>query len=57
MLADLEGLERRLQKVERAVKAGDKKAAVERDLVRRLIAALSAGKSVRTVAVAGRERG
>ena len=56
MLADLEGLERRLQKVERAVKAGDKKAAVERDLVRRLIAALSAGKSVRTVAVAEEER-
>jgi hypothetical protein len=54
MLADLEGLERRLQKVERAVKAGEEGAVS--DLVRRLIAALSAGKSVRTVAVAEAER-
>ncbi len=56
MLADLEGLERRLQKVERSVKAGDKKAATERDLIRRLIAALSAGKSLRSVDVSEEER-
>ncbi len=44
MLADLETLERRKQKVEKKVRAGDKKAAVELAFVQRLMALLDKGE-------------
>ena len=44
MLADLETLERRKQKVEKKVRAGDKKAAVEMAFVQRLIELLDKGE-------------
>lgn len=47
MLADLESIERALNRVARAAKVGDKSAKAEADLLERLRAGLEAGKPVR----------
>jgi ribosome-binding ATPase len=47
--ADLEQAERRLERVERAVRGGDRRAAIEEAWLRALIDALAAGKPARTV--------
>jgi GTP-binding protein YchF len=49
--ADLEQAERRLERVARTAKSGDRHAAAEADWLRRLIDALQAGRPARTVAV------
>ena len=55
-LKDLETVEKRLEKVTRAAKAGDKKAAKEMDLLNRVKDALLTGVSARAVQVADDEK-
>jgi len=55
-LKDLETVEKRLEKVTRAAKAGDKKAAKEMDLLNRVKDALLSGVSARAVQVADDEK-
>ena len=55
-LKDLETVEKRLEKVTRATKAGDKKAAKEMDLLNRVKDALLTGVSARAVQVADDEK-
>ncbi len=54
MLADLEGLAARAQRLEKRAK-NDKEAAAELDLVKRLLPALENGKPARTVALANED--
>ena len=54
-LKDLETVEKRLEKVNRAAKAGDKKAAKEQDLLNRIKTTLESGNSARSVQVADDE--
>ncbi len=49
MYADLEQAERRLERVSRTAKSGDRRAIAEEEWLRRLIDALGAGKPARTV--------
>lgn len=51
IFADLESVEKRIERVGKAMKSGDKKYAAERDLWQRFKDALEAGKSARSVAV------
>ncbi len=51
IFADLESVEKRIERVGKAMKSGDKKYAAERDLWQRFKDALEAGKSARTVPV------
>ncbi|HEY7966430.1 MAG TPA: redox-regulated ATPase YchF [Solirubrobacteraceae bacterium] len=51
MLADLEQAERRLERVTRAARGGERAAVAERDWLEQVVAALSAGRPARTVAV------
>jgi hypothetical protein len=55
-LADLETVERGLQRAEKASKAGDKDAIRQRDLLKRVREHLDAGKPVRTLAMDATER-
>ncbi len=55
-LKDLETVEKRLEKVTRAAKAGDKKAAKEQDLLNRIKTTLESGNSARAVQVADDEQ-
>ena len=55
-LKDLETVEKRLEKVTRAAKAGDKKAAKEMDLLNRVKEALLTGVSARAVQVSDEEK-
>ena len=55
-LADLETVERGLQRAEKASKAGDKDAIRQRDLLKRVREHLDAGKPVRTLAMDPAER-
>ncbi|MBE5315950.1 MAG: redox-regulated ATPase YchF [Xanthomonadales bacterium] len=55
-LADLESVEKALNRYERAAKAGDKDAALRRDLLTRVRAHLDQGKPVRGMGLDGDER-
>ncbi len=55
IFADLESVEKRIERVGKAMKSGDKKYAAERDLWQRFKDALEAGKSARTVPVSEEE--
>ena len=55
-LKDLETVEKRLEKVTRAAKAGDKKAAKEMDLLNRVKEALLTGVSARAVQISDEEK-
>lgn len=49
--ADRESAEKRLDRVERDAKSGDKELVAERDVLRKIVPALQAGKSARSVAL------
>ena len=52
MIADMEGVEKRLANIARKIKGGDKEAAAQERLMKQALAALGAGKPARTVKVA-----
>ena len=56
-LADLETVEKALNRYERAAKSGDKSAIVQRDLLARLRVHLNEGKSARSMALVDDEKG
>ncbi|MCG6118176.1 MAG: redox-regulated ATPase YchF [Aquimonas sp.] len=56
-LADLESVEKALNRFERAAKAGDKDAALRRDLLTRVRAHLDQGRPVRSMRLDSEERG
>jgi GTP-binding protein YchF len=56
VLADLETVERRLERVERQKKSGDKLALVEHDILSRLQTALAEGRPARTVELDSEEK-
>ncbi|NBC97058.1 MAG: redox-regulated ATPase YchF [Deinococcus-Thermus bacterium] len=56
MLADMEGIEKRLQGLQRKVRGGDKEAATQERLLKAALAALEEGRPARTVAVAEEDR-
>src|SRR3989344_4464684 len=49
VLADEQGASKRLERAERDAKGGDKETVAERDVLRKLVPALKAGKAARTV--------
>ncbi len=51
LAADLEGAERRLERVAKQARSGDKEAVAERDWLRQVVEALSAGRPAREVPV------
>jgi GTP-binding protein YchF len=51
LAADLEGAERRLEKVTKEAKSGDKESVAERDWLERIVEALSSGRPAREVPV------
>lgn len=55
IFADLESVEKRIERVGKAMKSGDKKYAAERDLWQRFKDALEAGKSARSVPITDEE--
>ncbi|GGI95103.1 ribosome-binding ATPase YchF [Alicyclobacillus cellulosilyticus] len=57
VLADLETVERRLERARKNMKSGEKRFAVEAEALEQLAAALSDGKPARTVAIAEEARG
>jgi GTP-binding protein YchF len=54
-LSDLQTVEKRLQRVERTARSGDREAQVELALLQRLVASLSEGQPARRLALAGEE--
>jgi GTP-binding protein YchF len=56
MLADLEGMERRLIAAQKKAKGGDKEAKAQSSLMERALAALQDGKPARTVQVSAEEK-
>lgn len=54
--ADLQSAEKRLERVERDAKGGDKDSIAERDVLQKIIPALRAGKAARTVKLEEKER-
>lgn len=56
VLADLESVEKRLAKAEHLVRTGEKKYAIEYDLLKKLEACLNEGKCLRTLALKGDEK-
>ena len=54
--ADLQSAEKRLERVERDAKSGDKEVIVERDVLQKLVPVLRAGKAARTVQLDEKER-
>jgi GTP-binding protein YchF len=56
MLADMEGLERRIPAAQKKARGGDKDIKTEIDLMERALAALQAGKPARTVTVSRDEK-
>ena len=56
VLADMQTAEKRLERVERDSKGGDKELIAERDVLRKLVPALQAGKAARTVALDAKEQ-
>jgi len=55
-LADLQVAERRLERVERSSRTGDREAIGERDMARRLVDHLAAGRAVRDASLTGAEQ-
>jgi len=56
VLADLESAQKRLERVERDSKGGDKELLLERDTLKKVISVLEAGKPARTVSLEEKER-
>src|SRR3989338_5171048 len=56
VLADLQSAEKRLERVERDAKGGDKETIAERDVLRKIVPVLQAGKAARTVRLSGEEQ-
>lgn len=56
VLADMQTAEKRLERVERDAKGGEKELVAERDVLRRLVPALQAGKAARTVLLDAKEQ-
>src|SRR3989344_5003406 len=54
--ADLQSAEKRLDRVERDSKGGDKTFIAERDVLRKIVPALKSGKAARTVALDAKEK-
>ena len=55
VLADLEGAGKRLERIERDSKGGDKSLVAERDVLRKIVPALEVGKAARTVQLDDKE--
>jgi len=55
VLADMQTAEKRLERVERDSKSGDKELIAERDVLRKIVPALQAGKAARTVPLDSKE--
>ncbi len=55
VLSDLESARKRLERVERDSKGGDKELILERDTLKKIVPALEAGKPARTVVLDGKE--
>jgi len=55
-LADLESVEKALNKAERAAKANDKEAVAKKPVLEKLVAALGAGKSARSIGLDAEEK-
>ncbi len=55
VLADMQSAEKRLDRVERDSKSGDKELIVERDVLRKIVPILRAGKAARTVVLDEKE--
>lgn len=55
--ADLQSAEKRLDRLERDAKGGDKELIAERDVLRKLVPVLKAGRAARTVSLDSHERG
>ena len=56
VLADMQSVEKRLERAERDSKGGDKEVIAERDVLRKIIPALKAGKAARTVVFEEKEK-
>ena len=56
ILADLQTAEKRLERLERDAKSGDKELVAERDVLRRIVPVLQSGKPARSVALDEQER-
>lgn len=56
VLADLESASKRLERVDRDAKGGDKEIIAERDVLQKIIPALEAGRPARTVSLSEEER-
>jgi GTP-binding protein YchF len=56
VLADLQSAQKRLERAERDSKGGDKEIIAERDVLRKIVPVLEAGKAARTVALDEKER-
>lgn len=56
VLADLQTAKKRLDRVERDAKSGDKELVAERDVLRKIVPALEAGKAARTVSLTDEEK-
>jgi len=56
VLADMQTAEKRLERVERDAKGGDKELIAERDLLRKIVPVLKTGKAARTVELDAKER-
>jgi hypothetical protein len=56
VLADLQTAEKRLERVERDARGGDKQIVAERDVLQKLVPVLQAGKPARSVALDEKER-
>ena len=55
VLADLQSAEKRLDRLERDAKGGDKEMTAERDVLRKIVPALQTGKAARSVALSSDE--
>ena len=55
VLADMQSAEKRLDRVERDSKSGDKELVAERDVLRKIVPVLKEGKAARTVALDAKE--
>ena len=56
VLADMQSAEKRLERVERDSKGGDKELIAERDVLRKIVPVLKAGKAARTLALDAKEK-
>jgi len=56
VLADLQSAGKRLERVERDAKSGDKELIIERDVLRKIVPALEAGRAARTVVLTPEEQ-